>query len=321
MKTVYLHIGAPKTGTTAIQNFCRANHAALAERDVWFPVHIRNHHILLHDVLGRSGATPNSFDAVLAEFACSQYSRLLISAESFFLRAARIDAQRLPALLSNFRVVVTCYVRRSDEYMNSLYQTNVRGLARCTLSALEFLRERPPRYAMRMSRIDDLFHPADFIVRSYDAAKGDLLRDFFSIVGVADAGLCGSFPTGHVNARLSARQILFMRRLNELGVDQRLFARVSRALQARPDTDRSHLISAADRRRLVVQFNSEIDAINRRFGCALAAVPVPCDDQEATSGLTREDVASVMDSLREHLGRRPMLQLEADLTCGAEKTA
>jgi hypothetical protein len=320
MKTVYLHIGAPKTGTTAIQNFCRANHAALAERDVWFPVHLRNHHILLYDVIGRPDAAPNSFDALLTEFACSRFSRLLISAESFFLRVARMNAQRLPASLSKFRLVVICYVRRSDEYMTSLYQTNVRGLARSTQSALEFVRERPPGYAMRLSRIDDLFRPGKFIVGSYDAVKNNLLRDFFSIVGVTDAGLCGSFPTGHVNARLSARQILFLRRLNELRIDQRLFASIGRALRAKRDTDQSHLLPAACRRRLVVQFNTEIDALNRKFGCALHPVPVPCDDQQATSDLTCEDIAALMNSLREHMGGRAMLKLEAELTCGAEKT-
>ena len=321
MKTVYLHIGAPKTGTTAIQTFCRANHAALAERDVWFPVHLRNHHFLLYDILGRSDATPNSFDALLTEFADSRYSRMLISAESFFLRAVRMNAQRLPASLSKVRLVVICYVRRSDEYMNSLYQTNVRGVARSTLSAIEFLRERPPRYPMRLSRIDDLFQPGEWIVRSYDAVKENLLRDFFSTLGVADAGLCGSFPTRHVNARLSARQILFLRRLNELHVDQRLFARIGRALQANPDTDRSHLLPAADRRRLVVQFNSEIDDLNRRFGCALVPAPVPRDNQQAMSDLTREDMAVIVDSLREHLGGRAIRRLGAELTCGAEKTA
>ena len=45
MKTLYLHIGTPKTGTTSIQNFCMDNQKQLEEKGFYFPIfdyHFRN---------------------------------------------------------------------------------------------------------------------------------------------------------------------------------------------------------------------------------------------------------------------------------------
>ena len=42
MKTLYIHIGTPKTGTTSIQNFCGLNREKLKEQGVLYP--IMNYH-------------------------------------------------------------------------------------------------------------------------------------------------------------------------------------------------------------------------------------------------------------------------------------
>lgn len=38
MKTLYIHIGCPKTATTSIQYFCNENKENLAKHGVYFPV-------------------------------------------------------------------------------------------------------------------------------------------------------------------------------------------------------------------------------------------------------------------------------------------
>ena len=37
MKTLYLHIGTPKTGTTSLQHFCHDNQQKLAEKGYFYP--------------------------------------------------------------------------------------------------------------------------------------------------------------------------------------------------------------------------------------------------------------------------------------------
>ena len=38
MKTLYLHIGTPKTGTTSIQHFCKHNEKVLAGKGICYPL-------------------------------------------------------------------------------------------------------------------------------------------------------------------------------------------------------------------------------------------------------------------------------------------
>ena len=40
MKTLHVHIGTPKTATTAIQHFCKENAKILAEKGFCYPIFI-----------------------------------------------------------------------------------------------------------------------------------------------------------------------------------------------------------------------------------------------------------------------------------------
>lgn len=64
MKTLYIHIGCPKTATTSIQYFCNENKENLAKHGVYFPVFeqtypdinpFRNAHFLIAPQYGKNG--------------------------------------------------------------------------------------------------------------------------------------------------------------------------------------------------------------------------------------------------------------------------
>lgn len=42
MKTLYLHIGTPKTGTSAIQIFCKDNQETLKKQGYYYPIFTLN---------------------------------------------------------------------------------------------------------------------------------------------------------------------------------------------------------------------------------------------------------------------------------------
>ena len=64
MKTLHVHIGTPKTGTTSIQNFCADNEALLTQAGYCYPVFpyhypavakLRNGHFLFGKILDSEG--------------------------------------------------------------------------------------------------------------------------------------------------------------------------------------------------------------------------------------------------------------------------
>ena len=64
MKTLYIHIGCPKTATTSIQYFCNENKENLAKHGVYFPAFeqtypdinpFRNAHFLIAPQYGKNG--------------------------------------------------------------------------------------------------------------------------------------------------------------------------------------------------------------------------------------------------------------------------
>lgn len=48
MKTLYIHIGCPKTATTSIQYFCNENKEILSKNGVYFPILNKNIKMLIH---------------------------------------------------------------------------------------------------------------------------------------------------------------------------------------------------------------------------------------------------------------------------------
>ena len=76
MKTLYLHIGMPKTGTTSIQTFCELNRELLKEMGYWYPESIhkyknvsirRNGHFLVGQCKDSEGKRLCQLDVPVAE--------------------------------------------------------------------------------------------------------------------------------------------------------------------------------------------------------------------------------------------------------------
>jgi hypothetical protein len=328
MKTVYLHIGAPKTGTSSIQSFCRENSAALATRGIWFPslpverlgmnaqAHsARGHHpIALHLINEKAGNfPPDLFDALLSRFESSSHSSLLVSAETLFQRVRVFAKARIPAALRKFRVVAICYIRRSDEFLESLYKTNVRGLSRYS-KPISVFTKRTPEFASRLDTFSKLFQPEVLIVRSYDLAKTDLLNDFFTtVLGYADPGLCELFPTEWHNIALSARQTLFLRLLNEKQLDPMSFKKVCRVFSSLPsDPDNSSLLSPELRQRLIRSYNDDVALLNAQYELNLPVVNEG-SSRETLEQLCEADLDMLVEKLKTQLHSKVLSEVVASL--------
>lgn len=135
IKHVYLHIGAHKTGTTALQQTATENRAALRHRGLDYPeiaLHQYAHHKLPFALVGnwpRHVPPPPEPDVLLADLRTlidrSPCPRVLLSSEEFMC-LPRPKIARIGAALQGFAVTVIVTLRRPDALYLSSYNQKIK---------------------------------------------------------------------------------------------------------------------------------------------------------------------------------------------------
>jgi hypothetical protein len=198
-----LHIGTPKTGTTALQQFLHANREALATRGFHYatPSHgLREASRVAAALnLGKSRAV-HGFFAKHVDLARRRGAHtLLVSAERFSLMSV-VDAmmrrevcvhgvERDHALIETLQSLmpkgienrhIVCYFRRPDRYAESLYSQHVKRGMIFDGTFEDFLPIIRPAlfYNQNMRSWSDVFGKENCFVRSYERVGADIVGDF-----------------------------------------------------------------------------------------------------------------------------------------------
>ena len=214
MKTLYIHIGTPKTGTTSIQNFCGLNREKLKEQGVLYP--IMNYHYERKSV-NRNGyfltgtikenGTRNKekekqvFDNELQYIVdCfKENDTILLSDESIWWatstrRKGLWKDLKKHSEQHNYQIKVIVYLRRQDQFMMSRYNQRLKtDFVASTQSFDEYFADMNGRFKCVMDyrdRIDNIaksISKENVIVKRFDRNyfyNGDLNQDFLNILGV-----------------------------------------------------------------------------------------------------------------------------------------
>ncbi len=228
-KTCILHIGAPKTGSTALEKFL-ANNAQILSKNGWkYPtINIRGfgHHDLAY--LVSSGypdwATPQTktldeLQQDLAE-AVKDKEKIILSSEIFYLQpnpegVAEI-LSRLGCQTHNVKIVV--YVRRQDDIHISWYNQAIKAQG-YTGSIKDSIKETHATwdYLHQLTQWSDVFGKENILVRPYqaeDMISDDICVDFASLVGFPVNKL--DFPQEHSNTRINKDILEYQRLINGL---------------------------------------------------------------------------------------------------------
>ncbi|MCW8109083.1 glycosyltransferase family 61 protein [Alteromonas ponticola] len=128
-KRIIIHIGPPKTGSSAIQFFLLRNAKKLKQSGIWYPSHSTDKNnissgnareICSEDKDGRLLADPDKLSKLITKFnRNSELHTLVLSSESFF----RI-AESLAALIPNAEFIA--FLRNPIEYAMSIYNQSVK---------------------------------------------------------------------------------------------------------------------------------------------------------------------------------------------------
>jgi hypothetical protein len=212
MRTVYLHIGTYKTGTTSIQVSLGAGRSRLEEVGLLFPRtgiprhDPTGHHNIGLELMGDPGfrSEDGTIDDLLNEIGSSRHD-VVVSTESFGSAVHLPDRWRLfleKLRLHADRIVVVVYLRNQVGYASSLYLQFLRHGYSKTFDA--FLTEVIARRTVQTSstgrfsfcyrEVLSLLPRGDgieIVVRSYDRTAPDgVVSDFFAVLGADPVGIC-----------------------------------------------------------------------------------------------------------------------------------
>lgn len=213
MKTLYVHIGSPKTASTALQFFCVDNSDLLNRKGYCYPLfpqtypdasRIRAYFLIvrLKNRLGRRSRKweekvfQEGMEVIHKSF--ETYDNVIISDERIW-RSMDIERKELWDKLvaegkkGGFQIRVIAYVRRQDKFLISLWNQQIKiikvELAKCTIE--DWMNKVNLRarleYADKLDRIAKVIGKENVIVRRFDGSfeGGSIYADFLSAVGLS----------------------------------------------------------------------------------------------------------------------------------------
>src|SRR5689334_18849904 len=280
MKSCLLHIGAPKTGSTALQKFLSTNRARLRELGVDYPdVSLRGfgHHDIAFLVGGGYPGWATPQERGLEDLARELVEKtaastvIAISSENFYLQPDPEATARLleRAGLGPRQVRVIVYLRRQDEAHLSWYNQAVKaqGYAGTIQESIAETRSLWD-YEAQLDRWARVFGRDAICARAYES--GDIRRDFLGLAGLSPDGF--DFPDEDVNSRINTDILEFQRLVNRLpltpqqkrGAHRELIALTSRAAGSGLFDDAA-LLGVTERRALLEQYADSNGAVARTY--------------------------------------------------------
>jgi hypothetical protein len=186
-KEIYIHVGPPKTGTSAVQNWLSSNPSFLKEHGIYYPSHsvdingvssgnVRS--IYDVDEAKKFTLSKDRLSKMLDVFSVSEYTLLLLSSEFFF---RRMDELKVHIPKAKFIV----YVRNPMEVKESNYNQSVKR--HFQLEKINATRSNGLPNIARLVEFIDTYGAQDVYLRPYGAnyfKRGNIVSDLLSVVGI-----------------------------------------------------------------------------------------------------------------------------------------
>lgn len=314
---IFLHIGSSKTGTTYIQNVFEHNRDALRQQGVLFPPislsanrFTAGHSDLLSLKAQLNGTDPFVWMAEESQNG-PEVERVVLSSE--YLLAMPYQLQRLKALFDDFPLSVVVYLRRQDDWLDSIYKEHTEGRHDFnTLSAEAFTEEQrllELNYDKLLEPIVDIFGMEGLLLKVYERGQFEngLLADFCEAVGVnVDALSTSNIPS---NPSASIEDIEMMRILNKIPFKGKHgygpFSMSIMDLMYGGKVSKRRAMSPVLRRRIVERYADGNAAVARRFfnrdELFFDPLPDPEEPWEAVENVSLSRLEQFVDLLVPHL--------------------
>lgn len=243
MPKLVLHIGAPKTGTSALQSAFARNVDALRDQGFIYPelpnsdIAKRGHvtsgngvglaKFLNSGISYDGGAEP--IEERLDQAAQSAMSLLYSSEVMATFRPQSMRALRELAAKRGMTIHVVVYVRAPVDHAVSAYRQFVKSGYTESLENFVSVDYKLP-FKPIIKRLGESLEPNEISVRNYDTVSDGLFQDFLSgILNITDFSTFDN-PVVKVNRSLTGAEISVLRTINKAMDDSRLSTKIGRIL-------------------------------------------------------------------------------------------
>ena len=214
MKTLYLHIGTPKTATSSIQKFLEDNREVLQKHGYSYPPSLhtyagvnarRNGHFLVGKVLDAQGKRDKAKENAYLEEGIQQvrrefetYENVVLSDESLWFCLSYFKPHALRDLkkeadAQHYQIKVIVYLRRQDTFLLSRWNQGIKSIRAAKESCDDYFvmsknKERKIyQYATKLDEIAAIVGKENVTVRRFVPGTwrdGSIIHDFMHEIGL-----------------------------------------------------------------------------------------------------------------------------------------
>ena len=186
-KDIYIHVGPPKTGTSAVQKWLISNQPFLQQQGVLYPSHsvdangVSSGNVnCIYDIDDKKQIQLNNkrLDILLSDFQASQFSILLLSSEFFFRQM-----EELKRLIPNAKFIA--YIRNPLETKESSYNQSVKR--HFQVKKLNAVRRKQLPFMVRLVEFSEQFGEKYLILRLYGERyfyRNNIVSDLLTVLGI-----------------------------------------------------------------------------------------------------------------------------------------
>ncbi|SHH85137.1 hypothetical protein [Cognatishimia maritima] len=240
-KTIFIHVGAGKTGTTALQSFFARNEDRFAAQGIYFPQEgrVQIDKALVHHKLSGIGGfrdmPENEILALWKDIAALTSPTVIISSEFLHSRIKAADGiaffEKVRDILSGWDIKIVFYIRRQSHWVQSAYSQWVKQ-NRESRRFSTFMRQFKNYPIKQIPMFGTVFGIENVIVRPFEKAQfidQDIHKDFCAAIGLEwheDFEIEHSNP----NPRLALDALELKRQFNSLNKNPHMLRRIQRDL-------------------------------------------------------------------------------------------
>lgn len=208
-KTIYIHIGAPKTGTTSIQTFLTKNYDVLMKKGIFYPLVGRRYDesmvngcVIVKDLCLANKCKYVKNTKIIEEFNKSSCKTMLLSEESIlyhfsFCGSAAIDEVFQYFNKTKFNIKIIAYIRNNCEFLTSYWAQLIKdgpdGKFIRNLNSIindNSLSLHIKSMYELIYKFSDYFGKENIIIKPFEKKQfknGNLIDDFLSILNVENS--------------------------------------------------------------------------------------------------------------------------------------
>lgn len=248
-KTLYIHVGMNKTGSTTIQTMFFHNRNYFANQGIYYPftgAEICHHNVLdaVHDN-PFWGLSDKYMKLLQNDIETVKPEKCLLSSEVFYYWIDKKKvAEAIKSIFRDYQIKIIVYIRRVDKWLPSVYKHRIMQFNYSVL-------DKSLRYIDHIKKLESIKSAFSIgnnaiIIRPFEVQQfhqNDLLKDFVNILGIKDPEkIAEKTKQINVKAHLSHDIIEYARQMsrsvNHLGQKELLFWKKTLMDYPCPNTDR-----------------------------------------------------------------------------------